>query len=630
MDPFRLNGQPRFGLFVLFSWLHMLTVTWAFFRSGNPEFGFDLHTVFHLLVWGSYSLIYLIPGLVPAALAQRFLKSKPVFILLLAVIGTSASILLIHTDSVIYDLYNFHFNGFVVNLLMTPGGVESLGGGADTYWSIAMTALGHVLAQAFFWVLCGMAWTKRRAPVRWGVVLMMLVAVMFGERVIYGISDIKYEGVILDTVKVYPFYNRTTFRSLAVKFGMKPALRSEKMNVGQNSQRLNYPNAPVIFDDVKNPPNVVILVAESLRWDRLTPRIMPNTWALAQEGQNFTHHYSGGNGTREGLFGLFYGLYGSYWSSFLHAQKSPLLMDRFQELGYQFDLRTSAKFSYPELNKTLFAKIPLELQHEDFSDKVPAERDQANATALIEFLKNRDHNRPFMSFFFLESTHARYHFPPSAIIAKPYLENLNYASMSRASLKPQIGQLLNRYTNSAYWVDQQVGRIYQELKKQGLLENTIVIVTGDHGEEFLEKGFWGHNSSFVDEQIRTPMVMWMPGLPHQEIQEVSSHLDVATTLLQTLGAPKDTSSYSLGSNLFDIAARPYVVSSDWHSISVITKDLKYRIPYANGVMDNLQPTTLDDVPYSGDAVADVLQKNRPLILDAINNCSIFSQKDKSK
>jgi len=129
----------------------------------------------------------------------------------------------------------------------------------------------------------------------------------------------------------------------------------------------------------------------------------------------------------------------------------------------------------------------------------------------------------------------------------------------------------------SHWIDHQIGRVLDEIETQGLLENTIVIVTGDHGEEFMEKGAWGHNSGFVEEQIHVPLVTWLPGEPHRVVSALGSHVDIATTLLQALGAPQDPASYSLGRHLLDNSPRDYIVSSDWHSIAVISADLKYRI-----------------------------------------------------
>jgi uncharacterized protein len=635
MTYLRINLSRRplsanFGLFIVLSWLHMLMVTWAFYRLGSPEPGLNLLSVFHFAVWATYSLIYLLPGLLLATVIGKLIPAFPRIVAAMAVTATSLCILFIHADGVIYDLYNFHFNGFVVNLLLTPGGVQSLGGESDTYLSIAAIALGHVLLQVIAWSLSRWLVARKSLSMRWGMIVAALAMLMLGERIAYGFADIRNDGQILEAAKVYPFYGRTKFRTLAATFGIKPAPRGQQMGVDMAQGRLRYPEAPVVFSAVDNPPNVVILVAESLRWDRLTEEIMPNTWRLAKKGQFFKRHYSSGNGTREALFGLFYGLYGSYWSSFLYAQKSPLLMDRFQELGYQFDLRTSAKFSYPEFDRTLFARIPVAQLHESKGELSPWEQDRQNTDALIDFLKKREPHRPFMSFFFIESTHARYTFPDSAVIAKPYLESVNYGSMSRESLTPKIDQLLNRYTNAAHWIDVQLGRIYDELERQGVLDNTIVIVTGDHGEEFMEKGAWGHNSSFVEEQIHAPLVMWVPGREHREIDHVSSHLDIGTTLMQMLGAPRDASGYSLGRNLFDLADRPFVVSSDWHSISVIANDMKLRIPYTNRGADQWVPTDLRDNPYPASEVPDVLKRNNRIVLEAIGNCSKFIANEKKR
>ena len=156
-----------------------------------------------------------------------------------------------------------------------------------------------------------------------------------------------------------------------------------------------------------------------------------------------------------------------------------------------------------------------------------------------------------------------------------------------------------------------------------MLDNTIIIVTGDHGEEFMEKGFWGHNSSFVEEQTHTPFVMWVPNTAHAEINRFTSHLDVSATLLPLLGAPKDVHSYGLGSSLLEQSARKFIVVSDWHSISVLTNDMKYRIPYLSKGFEHWQPTDAHDKLLEGDAASKVLADNQASILQSIKNTSQF-------
>lgn len=148
------------------------------------------------------------------------------------------------------------------------------------------------------------------------------------------------------------------------------------------------------------------------------------------------------NGTREAVFGLFYGLYGSYWEAFLHARQPPLLMDRLQELDYQLDLRTGATFTYPEFDKTVFTTVPPDLLHEA-SAALPAwQRDQRNMDALLGFLQQRDPARPFLSFLFFESTHASYAFPEEQALLPDYSRDVDFTQLHSLGSEVDAGPLL--------------------------------------------------------------------------------------------------------------------------------------------------------------------------------------------
>ena len=615
-------------LFLVLTTLHMMATCWGFFSIGAQSAS-GLAWWFHVCAWVFYSFAYALVTLVPVSMQLLLARRVNRYTAVLAVVFSVVGILLVKSDLMIYDLYNFHFNGFIWNLVTTKGGMASLGTSNETYLAIGLSIVIAFVVQLLAWFVSVRLQALRVSQWLTRTVFATVAVAFVAQALLYGISDVKNDGAVLDSATVYPFYKRITFRSWAEKLGVQ-TVRHSSNHLNVDTSRIQYPLSKVTFAEVKQAPNIVILVAESLRWDRLTPEIMPNAWQFAQQGLYFKNHYSSGNGTREGLFGMFYGLYGSYWSSFLHAQQPPLLMQRIQALDYQLDLRTSARFSYPEFNKTMFASVPLNQLHEADEKLNPWQRDEQNASEQIKFLQQRDRSKPFMSFFFFESTHARYDFPEQAVIASPYLKDVNYWGMSRESLKPKIGEFKNRYTNAAHWVDKQMGRVLDTLRAQGLLENTIVIITGDHGEEFLEKGFWGHNSSFVEEQTHTPMVVWMPQHAHQEVERVTSHLDISPTLLQALGAPQDASSYSLGQSLLNEQARPFVVVSDWHSISVQTADMKYRIPYLHHGVDHFVPTGPHDEVLSTEAQDSLMAKYQPLLLQAIQNCSRFLALHKDK
>jgi hypothetical protein len=418
---------------------------------------------------------------------------------------------------------------------------------------------------------------------------------------------------------IFPFYQPTTFRSLAKKLGYK-VKRESKLKVDLDSYQPTYPLKPIDVQKPTRPLNIVWLMAESLRADMLDPEIMPATWAFANQAHRFKQHYSGGNGTRMGLFSAFYGIYGPYWFPFLEARRSPVIMDVLQQQGYQLDLHTSAKFSYPEFDKTIFAGVPERFMHE-VSDKPGWQRDRENVDHIIEFVKNRDTNRPFMTFMFFESPHARYYFPEECAIRKPYLEDFNYATMS---VDKDIELIKNRYINSCNHLDTQLGRLIALLKEENLLEDTIVIITGDHGEEFMEKGDWGHNSKFTEEQTRVPLVLWIPGTGASETDRMTSHLDIVPTILPLLGVKNPAEDYSLGYDLLGTKQREFSVVTDWSSICYVGPQYKASFPLkAEGLAHN-SVTLKDDGPVEEEGV--FFSTHQDIMLNLMQDLSRFRRK----
>lgn len=86
--------------------------------------------------------------------------------------------------------------------------------------------------------------------------------------------------------------------------------------------------------------------------------------------------------------------------------------------------------------------------------------------------------------------------------------------------------------------DEALGKMLARLEERGLLENTFVIVTSDHGEELRDHGGWRHGHSAYDELLRVPLIMSGPGLPAgRRLKELVTLLDVAPTILELTGTP---------------------------------------------------------------------------------------------
>ena len=613
-----LRALPsRVSLFLWFAYFAVLAFLLPLMRYSV----FDrelLSSAYCFALWMSYGAIFWAPVWLTAALTSH-LRNAARFVMPVLTLGVVLTLL--YADSFIYKLYGFHINGFVLNLVFTPGGIDSLGGSDGTQLVFAAMVSSYFALAALLWWLAG--WLDQRAPracinVRRRYLWLWFLVFALGERFAYGLSNIYGYSPVMASASVVPAYQPMTFKRIAKTLGVTPP--REIKYEGSDDLNLKYPLSSLQVDKPLQPLNVVWLVAESWRWDMLDQRIMPQTWNFAQGAARFTNHFSGGNGTRMGMFTLFYGLHGPYWFPMLKEQHPPLVMEQFKAQGYQWQMYTSAKFSYPEFDKTIFANVESQAM-DDKNQGLGWKDDQHHVSQMLDFIGRRDPSRPFMTFMFFESPHARYYFPPENAIEPDYLQDLNYATMD---LERDIGGIKKRYINSCNHLDSQFGRIITYLRDNNLLHNTIVILTGDHGEEFMEKGRWGHNSMFHDEQIRTPMVVWIPGMNPGVYDHVTSHVDWIPTLLPLLGVKNPAQDYAQGKSLFDDSPRDYLVSSDWSSLAIIDDEHKIRLPLtSSGVLRN-DVTTADDVPIE-DSGAVIAQKQQKLIA-VMKSLSAFSQK----
>ena len=107
-----------------------------------------------------------------------------------------------------------------------------------------------------------------------------------------------------------------------------------------------------------------------------------------------------------------------------------------------------------------------------------------------------------------------------------------------SGMEPErLAWLEGQYAGEILFTDEQVGRLLDELERLGRNDNTIVIVTADHGEAFLEHGVLGHTVDLHDEMTHVPLLRRWPREieANRVIPEQGSLVDLAPTLLDLLG-----------------------------------------------------------------------------------------------
>ncbi|HOY70565.1 MAG TPA: sulfatase-like hydrolase/transferase [Methylotenera sp.] len=574
-----------------------------------------------------YGLFYLTPSIAITALFVRFgnpYNARPTYIS--AVLSTGITSLLLYANAKIFSLYGMFFNGFILNLVMTPGGIESLGGSTASDIGYAIIAVGFLLLQAFLlWIAHRVGQLKiasklsfKRLPV---------ISVIATVLIHMGFALDNYTTNQLNMVaETVPFYQTVSARSFFKALGFNTH-RDTKLKV---AGKLIYPLNALQITPPAKPYNIIWLTSESLRADMLDDKIMPNSWDFSKNAARFTRNYSTGNGTRMGVFGMFMGLPGNYWFSFLETRRGAVLIDVLQKQNYQMSMYTSAKFSYPEFDKTIFAQVPAELLHETDTPQSGWESDRDNVTKLLEFIDKRDQSKPFFTFMFFESPHARYYFPPESVIAKPYRDDLNYATLSKEQLRADIVPIKNRYLNSVHHLDMQFGRIFEYMKTHQLLDNTIVILIGDHGEEFMEHGFWGHNSTFVDQQVMTPLVIYTPQMKPLVSNQMTSHMDIIPTIMPLLGVTNPSSDYAIGYNLLAGEKRSYTYISDWDKVTYVDDEVKIMQPVNGKSFALVKASKGDDSTLNPEERKAILAIKQPAMLQLVQDLSKFFKKKETK
>jgi arylsulfatase A-like enzyme len=99
---------------------------------------------------------------------------------------------------------------------------------------------------------------------------------------------------------------------------------------------------------------------------------------------------------------------------------------------------------------------------------------------------------------------------------------------------------LDRYLNALHEADAQIGRLLDGLRQRNLADDTVVVIVGDHGEDFgYPHNSWGHSGKVYQEDVNVPFILWNPvlfkGAGRSKV--LGAHLDLSPTVLDLLNIP---------------------------------------------------------------------------------------------
>lgn len=526
-------------------------------------FSFLVSSLFsHMVLLSAVLGLLLIPFLLLPTIPRRFIISG------VAAFGLIALFL----DTVVYSQYRFHVNAVMLELVISGQVVDF----PITTW--IMTFIGIALIWAFQYFLISKLENGIPRP-QWKLGkkfawLTFITLLMSNGIHIWAAANV-YQPVTV-TKRYLPLFQPATSTKTMKKMGWldEAAIEKQKAMSLERKSDINYPLSPIQSDTVTKPTNIVFIVVDSWRADTFNADVSPNMWQYAQKGKIFDNHLSTGNCTRTGIFGLFYAIPGTYWHGILVNRQTPVFMDRLQAMNYQLGIFAAAKLTNPEFDQNIFAKVPnLRISSEGRS---PDGLDVGLTQDWLKWYDKRDKNKPTFSFLFYDSPHG-YAFPKDYPHQyKPMLEEVNYLKLSNDTDR---SLMMNRYKTSVHYVDSLVKEVLDKIKASGDADNTLVIITGDHGQEVNDnmENFWGHNGNYTDPQVKVPLAIIGPKVKDSAMMQwdkdtFTSHQDIVPTIMKNyLGVKNNIHDYSVGEDLMaPMVKRDWILASNYSSYAVIT------------------------------------------------------------
>ncbi|UXI00389.1 DUF3413 domain-containing protein [Photobacterium sp. TY1-4] len=511
---------------------------------------------FGFLVFGFYILI-LFPAsfLIPS---QRLMR---LFAVLVGTVGLTALLL----DTHAYETLELHLSPLVWDLLLSGEKTE-----LNARWQYLFIAVPAIFLMQL--VLAEWIWRKLRKLTRKhvGVPIAMVFGLCFlSSHLIYIWADANLYRPVTAQRSNFPLSYPMTAKSFMEKHGWLDRQEYTRRQAAQGieeSAHIRYPMSVLKFDDLGTRQNVLLIMVDSLRSDMVAPETMPYLSAFARQNLNFSNHYSADNTNDGGVFGLFYGLPGSYINSIRSEQTSPVLLDTLQKRGYQFGLFSGSGFEETIYPDAVFSNRLMP------DGATAVHSDEQAITAWKGWLAQQQRRTPWFSYLELTSVES---FEEGGDYIPKFTPSLGNMQMNPADADTNV-LLKNSYRNAAYHIDELLMDIFSQLVEQNVLGDTIVIVTANHGSEFNETGSntWGAGSNYSQFQLKVPMIIHWPGIVPESVTRATSHLDLVPTLMESLlNTTTPSAQYSSGISLFDQdASRRWVLAGDDRSIVVLQKN----------------------------------------------------------
>lgn len=241
-------------------------------------------------------------------------------------------------------------------------------------------------------------------------------------------------------------------------------------------------------------------------------------------------------------------------------------------------------------NSNLKSDFGFQQGFDHFEDRIINLRTEYVCKLALNWMKKRENK--FFAWIHLNEPHDFYE-PPGKYISlfiKPKDGYIHPRATSREWMtrhrmqdgrfnltKTEIEWMKALYDGEIRYVDDELSRLLRELSESGILQNTILVITSDHGEEFLDHGYLYHGQNLHDELVKIPLLIKAPGIKPAKIEEPVGLVDVYPTLTAMAGISHETP--TRGTNLLTPNISRIIYGETdfrtWHQSMIIQDNVKF-------------------------------------------------------
>jgi arylsulfatase A-like enzyme len=300
------------------------------------------------------------------------------------------------------------------------------------------------------------------------------------------------------------------------------------------------PLPPTISTEAGPKPNILVIVIDTLRADHLScygykTISTPNIDAFAYDGVLFHNMFTQSSWTKPSFASILSSTYPSTHQAIgkpdMFSSQNLTLPEILHNNGYYTAAITNnvnvsdvfnfdqgfVEFTYLEpdffffaneaASKLNFYDVLRKVREKFLVKKKKVEHYYKDAETvnehIIHFLETYDSSSPFFLF-------VHYMDPHDPFFIHPY-NGTGYARVSNENPPPEFAEIYKEtYEGEILFLDEKLGELRDYLIRKGFYDETIIVFTADHGEEFYEHGGWWHGKTLYDEQIRVPLFIKLP------------------------------------------------------------------------------------------------------------------------